>query len=410
MQIRKVVAREDGAVLVFTVLVLVVLIGMAALAIDIGQMYIAKQRAQNVCDAAALAGGQLLTGDPSCIAKAEATAIENRDSNDLEVEAWQIIDFVPDASITTVEYDDGTTETCLEGEAIKVTGRVHVNFAFAGIFGLTGMDVPADATALLGPASRSRSPYLIPDGLPIQQGEGLEFDNEYPFGPVDRWQDAPPAPGAPGNWLTLDISGTGGGTGGMSEYEKRLAMDPRLDPVSLAVGDIIKTQAGGAGGESFNGATKTYDGLIGKNGQPGRILQETDPRFMASNLDAAGDGYDEYWWTGYNPDAWAKWKAAKDPTTGLYPPTNRIVIMPIIDLAGAAGSTDIEIKGFAAFFITRVWDGTTADADGSIPPRGNLEGYFIQAITSGGTDDDVWIFEGSGTIIHGSYRSVRLIS
>ena len=416
--IRKLVAQEHGAVLVLTVILLGVLLGMAALAIDVGQMYIAKQRAQNVCDAGALAGGRLLNGSlPNT--GAETTAIQCKDANNGEVAPWQVEGFAVDFPQGNIPTDDPAVSVyCNAGEAIRVSGTVHVNFAFAGIFGLTGSDIPADATAVLGPALKTRSPYVIPIGLPwelahIDPATGeptLEFGQEYQFGTVGSWQEAlTPDAGAPGNWLALDLSGHGEGAGGMSEYVKRLEMDPHLDPVDLSVGDPIKSQPG-AGGAAGTGSSKTYDGLIGKTGQLGRILQETDTRFEALHNDVDADGYDEWYWTGYNPDAWSNWQAAKDPVTNSYPDSTRIVVLPIIDLRDESGSTDLVIKGFAAFFVTRVWDGISADTDGSIPPIGHLDGYFIQAITSGSADEDMWMIGGEGGSVDNSYRTVRLIS
>ena len=396
-KLRGIVAQEDGAILVFVALIMVVLLGMAALAIDIGQMYIAKQRAQNVCDAAALAGGPFLDGKPSGEAPAENTAILCKDRNNDQVASWQVEDFTADAAITTVQFDDGRTATCEPGEAMKVAGQVHVNFAFAGLFGLTGLDVPADATVKLGPARTVYSAYLVPWGNPPLT---VEFGQSYDFGPVDTWQDS--FMDAPGNWLTLSF----GRDSGVSDYVDRLRMQYKngnpIVPLPVSTGDDVQTLTGGAGGTAEQGQSKTYDGLIGKNGQPGRILLETDARFTASHFVNAS-GYDEYWWTGYNPDAWTTWQNSIDPITDLYPATNRIVILPIIDPGDVQGSTYVTILGFSAFFIERVWDGVTPDPDridpatglNVIPERGDIKGYFIQAIVGGSGEG--WIFAGSGS-------------
>ena len=190
--------------------------------------------------------------------------------------------------------------------------------------------------------------------------------------------------------------------------------DP-VEPVPLAVGDYIDTLSGGAGGESSSGQSKTYDGLIIDNpGNLGRILLETDSRFAASHNDADLDGYDEYWYTGYNPTAWDTWYATTN-SQGLHPATNRIVILPIINPVGLTGSSDdVQILGFAAFFIERVWDGQTVEynqqtGESTIPARGDLEGRFIQAITSGSVDDG-WPFEGTKKVGPNSVRDVYLIS
>lgn len=390
----KVVAKEDGAILVFTVLIMVVLLGMAALAIDIGQMYIAKQRAQNVCDAAALAGGQLLTGKPDCIPGAEATAIEYKDANNAEVAPWQVEDKededFADASITTVNYDDGTPAICKKGEAIRVTGRVHVNFAFAGIFGMSEMYVPADATVLLTPAQRLALNEVIPIGFSPDAVEGLDFGDEPEFGNVEDWQDGFIGPG---NWLSLRF----GDDSGVTDYIDQLVGEG--EPAAVFVGDTVTTETGDMG-------LKTYEGLVGKfnSANPPRFLRDGEGRLnLETNpLYAPTDIY-----TGYNPTAWDTWQASKDPETGLYDGTNRIVILPVVEGTSTGTSTELVVVGFAAFFIVRVFDGTD-----EVHPKGEIEGHFIQAIIGEEGDDASWVFPVEGTPIDDprGVRQLRLIS
>ena len=54
---------EAGLALVWFIMVLMVLLGFAALAVDIGHGYLVAQKAQNAADAAALAGTVYLPGD-----------------------------------------------------------------------------------------------------------------------------------------------------------------------------------------------------------------------------------------------------------------------------------------------------------------------------------------------------------
>ena len=399
----KVVAKEDGAVLVFTVIILVVLLGMAALAIDIGQMYIAKQRAQNVCDAAALAGGQLLTGKPDCVPGAEATAIEYKDANNAEVAPWQVEDFEADATITTVEYDDETTATCEEGEAIKVTGRVHVNFAFAGIFGMSEMYVPAEATALLSAVEYLKAPPLpltvVEDDVALK-----EFGNEVQYGVVGSWQEGDIGSG---NWMAVDFNQHGGGE---VEFIDRLA--GTADPIPLATGMSINTYTGNVTGTTHEGLIGKFTGNWGSVISMGRILMEQGTPYSAS-----GAPPDNWYTTGYNPNAWETWQNSQDPTTGMYPYTNRIAILPVIEnpFGENSGSSDqVTIVGFVAFFINRVYDGRTYlhdDPNQRLGELGEIEGFFIQAIIGGGALDDAsWIFLPGGTVGGSSVSRVRLIS
>src|SRR5436309_15300204 len=62
MSVRK---SESGQAIVLMALSLVVIMGMAALVVDVGNWYHTKRRLQGTADAAALAGAQLLPDDPS---------------------------------------------------------------------------------------------------------------------------------------------------------------------------------------------------------------------------------------------------------------------------------------------------------------------------------------------------------
>lgn len=402
--------RSDrGATLVLVAISLTALLGMAALALDVGQLFIARQRAQNVCDAAALAGGRLLTGSNDCVGpndKPTIAAMQCKDANNEAVPEWQLqgleVDF---PTSVTYEYDPGKPVTVKLGEAIHTRGYVRVNFQFAKIFGLSYRDVYAEATAVLGPAKRIYSKYLIPIAISDQiLDEGIEFNEEYPFGTVREWRDGFLGPG---NWLSLRFEGDVG----KNDYIDRVAGESSK-PASVSIGEWLNTEPGGSTGEDQG--SKTYQALVGRFtgggrlSDPGRILNETDPRFQATHI-----------YTGYNPNAWSNWLAAKDPDTNMYPYSQRIVILPIIDdteevLDINGNSTQVQVVGFAAFFITRVYDGKTYDENGVLRSKGDIEGYFIQSVSSENVDDASWVFPGddggSGSTNDPTARSVRLVS
>jgi len=400
---------EGGAVLVLVAVCLVVLIGMAALAIDLGQLYVARQRAQNVCDAAALAGAPFLTGSSDCTAldgPAATAARKCAAANNETVSSWQLNGLQVTFPLEVFyDYDRDTPVPVELGEAIRAEGYVTVNFGFARIFGFDTKDVAASATAVLGPARRIPSNPLIPISLSDQISyQDYEFGHEYEFGVVPQWQEGFLGPG---NWLSLRFEGDSG----EKDYINRLAGDS--DPVAVSVGGFVNTEPGGAGGEG--GQSKTYEGLIAKSfsgpnaKNPGRILRETNPAFQALQDPP------EYYHTGYNPDAWDNWLNAKDPVTGMYPYCQRIVILPIIKDTPEAinGMSTLEVVGFAAFFITRVYDGEgeTYDDQGLLRLKGDLQGYFIQAVV-GTSGDFHWVFPAEGTEVDDPdfVRIVRLIS
>ena len=73
---------ERGVVVVWLVILLVVLLGVTALAIDVGYWQLTQTREQRAADAAALAGAVTFPGDP---AQANAAALAMANSNGYSV-------------------------------------------------------------------------------------------------------------------------------------------------------------------------------------------------------------------------------------------------------------------------------------------------------------------------------------
>lgn len=67
--------RQRGAIAILTGITLFVLVGMLALVIDLGHLYLAKAGLQNAADAAALAGAKALDGTAAGIANAKQQAV-----------------------------------------------------------------------------------------------------------------------------------------------------------------------------------------------------------------------------------------------------------------------------------------------------------------------------------------------
>ncbi len=96
---RREACRDEGQAAVLTVIFLVVLLGMSALAIDVGTWYHEKRALQAEVDAAALAGAQALPEDTG---QARALAVEYAKENggDLDPDAISITsDIVPNDTI-----------------------------------------------------------------------------------------------------------------------------------------------------------------------------------------------------------------------------------------------------------------------------------------------------------------------
>lgn len=119
--------------LVMTAILLVVIIGLAALAIDVGSFYQAQRQAQAAADAGALAGADALAGGASA-ASASATA----------------------TSMASTNYPSATPpNAAVNGSSITVSVANTTPAYFGQIFGITKENVGARAVAAGTPASTS---------------------------------------------------------------------------------------------------------------------------------------------------------------------------------------------------------------------------------------------------------------
>ncbi len=186
MKIRRELAArikdEYGATAILVVLVIVVLISIAALAVDIGYVMATKNEVQNISDAAALAAtrqlGYFYEGmsyeeqqsyvcDPATIIPvAKEVALQNKAAGKNIV--------VNDADIIIGQWNAETkilTPTFDQPDAVRVISRRDGNANgpiatfFARIFGVNTVDVSADATAALTGQSTAGS-----GGLPLPMG------------------------------------------------------------------------------------------------------------------------------------------------------------------------------------------------------------------------------------------------
>lgn len=123
--------NERGQSLVLSLLFLTVLVGMAALVVDVGSWYRADRKLQANADAAALAGAQAL---PGSTAAAEAAALAYADTNDGGLKA-------DDVNFRQTVAPQDTIEV--------VTDRPAPGF-FAQLFNRSSVEVRATAAARAG--------------------------------------------------------------------------------------------------------------------------------------------------------------------------------------------------------------------------------------------------------------------
>jgi len=169
--------RRRGVVAVLVAISMVVLLGCAALAIDVGMLYNTKGDLQRLADASALAAAQ---------AMASYTGDDEAEMEDLAAEAARQIaaanavigisgsPSLEDGDIEFFSRSGYGTSDAVRVFAKRVTGHSNgpCDLLFAAIFGLRTSDVSASAAAA-APPLRS-----IEDGVPI----GLRTPA---FGPID---------------------------------------------------------------------------------------------------------------------------------------------------------------------------------------------------------------------------------
>ena len=184
MQLLKSLANKNGSIVVFIALGLIMLLGVAALAVDIGHITVTKNELQNISDAASLAATRQLgaiyetipyenidsfVADPApLIAIAKDVGLKNQagkrnitiNDADVIIGTW-VRNRIPPFEATLNQPD-----------AVKVIARRSSSSAegpisniFAKIFGKETTNVGADAIAALTPQSTAG-----PGGLPVPAG------------------------------------------------------------------------------------------------------------------------------------------------------------------------------------------------------------------------------------------------
>lgn len=144
---RQFVKEEKGSVIIIVAFSLVVILGMAALTIDIGYVYTAKNQLQGAIDAAALAGAAGLI-----VNTAEATnrAIYFASQNDCVDQPVLI---------------DAGNVTFPNADRVRVQGSRLLDLYFGGILGISTLNINAVAVAQLGilDGVGGLKPWAIPD-------------------------------------------------------------------------------------------------------------------------------------------------------------------------------------------------------------------------------------------------------
>ena len=185
---------ERGQTFVLTVIFMAMLLGMAALVLDVGSWFREKRQLQSTADAAALAGAQVL---PDSWSGAKSLALEYADKNGGGVGNG---DVKPDS-------------TFINGDTISVEAKQDQPGIFSRVLGITTVNVRADASAVRGSFTGwalGLAPWVI-DKPSVKYQELITFK-------VESGDQA-----SPGNFGGVDLpvkeKGCGYASGGNDYYD-----------------------------------------------------------------------------------------------------------------------------------------------------------------------------------------------
>ncbi|KRF08446.1 pilus assembly protein TadG [Arthrobacter sp. Soil782] len=199
--------RERGAVAVIVAILLVVLLGFAALAVDMGMLYSEKAQLQNGADAGALGIAQACakdTADPKCSGTSSlAKDLADKNSLDGLSNVQSIALDVPNRKVTV---------TADPLEAGRTDNRVSL--FFAGALGIPASSVVAKSTVVWGSPSKGTTPF--PLTMSVCQVKGMidgakQLIRSHTSNANSDCPEGPSGSDTPGGfgWLAQDPSGCG---------------------------------------------------------------------------------------------------------------------------------------------------------------------------------------------------------
>lgn len=258
--------RERGAAMVLVALVMVVLLGAVALAIDVGVLYTAKAQCQNAADAGALAcGGYMLTLDnlnPGAVNKIRAKGAEYANYN--KVLSNQVA--ITSAHVT-VDLNLKRCRVCVP--RTQATGNPVPTF-FAKVWGRQWVDVSACAAAEIANAQTSNciKPWALPDAFVDANGNALFDPGEYYEKGVTSYgtdyrangfdvgvqlivkQADPQNAIAPGQFFPIDLPIPDSPDTGGDRYRENIVT---CNTTEISIGDILYTENGNMIGPTKQG-------------------------------------------------------------------------------------------------------------------------------------------------------------
>jgi len=379
--------RQRGVTFVFLTLSIVALCGVAALAIDEGLIWNARNRAQLVADSAALAAAKDLTSSSdSGEVQAAKTGVQT-DVNNV-VNAYATNGNIAIVGTPTVTYptsykpDCGDNTTTCNSTAVNASGAqvatvqvtVRAPAAFGAVVGQNGVNVKAKATVMM--AALGGYGTTVPWGPIADQSNPNTGDSSLDADLIWLYDIAngitpsngiPPKPGiyqtksitlkattmsgstvqSAGNFGEIDLLNSSGG----NDYRTNIGYNSSQ---SIQIGDTLSLLTGNKQGPTSQGISDR--------------LSTSTP----NGLDHYFSTYDDWFYGRSTYPA-----IGTDGTTGhtIYadpyrqdPRDARVIVVPLISSPGKNGSANVTVLGFAVFFME-----ATVNGNG----KGVVTGRFI---------------------------------
>ena len=328
--------HEAGQVLVLAALLIPVLLGMAAMAIDVGGYASDRTALQSDADAIVMAAVQELPDDDAARDAAEDWAIANDiDPNDMTVTITGLV-------------TGGTPKITVEIE------RSH-EFSFAPIFGVNSAGVGARASATkwsYGGGDGNIVPWAVEQPVLDATGNGdlitVKYDSRG---------------GVTGNFGALSIDGNGA-----SQYEASLK-----NGISSTVCSVNMPGCS-SGAETAPDCT----GAVCKP-KTGNVTGSTRDGvdYRTSNTHPSCDTFDEVFFdTG---DSY-RLNSQCNPFIEGSLASRRVIIVPVVDEFGN-GSSDVEIQSFALMFLEGYDNGKCSGSSCEVKGRFITNAISIPGLT-----------------------------
>lgn len=221
MQLSHKYQRQQGAVAVIVAISIVVIVGIVALALDLGKLYVAKSELQNSADACALAAARELTGSSATqLTIAEAAGRKTGQVNSVLFQS----ESVAAINVTFSDVVNGSYQAAFEGEAAKNMKFARCGTTRAGIAnwlaqvlnilpGTTIGPQTVQATAVAGLVN-SHTNCAIPIGLCKKDVDALASPKE------GRWLEGALSEGITGSFKWIDFSPPAGGAQELADLLK----------------------------------------------------------------------------------------------------------------------------------------------------------------------------------------------